>query len=169
MPVNFIHKILTQLNFCFKKMVKINKYHTDIKPRNIFIIYNDEEKNNFDIRLGGCNLSIEQEGINYSSISENGRLEEEEGERNESSYYESDKCFKAPEILEQGNHNKSDLWSIGVLIYYLNFLEYLKNPYNFKKPSDEKLKDLVIKLIEPDIKKRMNWDEYFSHNFFSKY
>ena len=30
MPINFIHKILTQLNVCFKKMVKIDKFHKDI-------------------------------------------------------------------------------------------------------------------------------------------
>ena len=37
------------------KMVKIDKYHKDIKPGNIFIVYTDYEKNNFDIRLGGFN------------------------------------------------------------------------------------------------------------------
>ena len=46
MPVNFIHKILTQLNKCFEKMVKIDKYHKDIKPGNIFIVYINEEKSN---------------------------------------------------------------------------------------------------------------------------
>ena len=50
MPANFIHKILTQLNICFEKMVKMNRFHKDIKPGNIYIIYTNDEKDNFDIR-----------------------------------------------------------------------------------------------------------------------
>ena len=54
-PVNFINKILTQLNFCLKRMHEIGYYHKDIKIGNIYIIYTTEEKNNFDIKLGGFN------------------------------------------------------------------------------------------------------------------
>ena len=153
MPVNFIHKILTQLNVCLKKMVEINRFHKDIKPGNIFIIYTDEEKNNFDIRLGGFNLSINEEDSNHSSCSS----------------CIGDEVFKAPEVLHEGIHNKCDLWSIGVLIYYLYFLKFLKSPLNFKKPSDKDLEDLVTKLIVIKPDKRMSWDDYFSHNFFKKY
>ena len=141
MPVNFIHKILTQLNKCFEKMVKIDKYHKDIKPGNIFIVYTDYEKNNFDIRLGGFNLSIDEEKSN----------------------------LKAPESFFEGNHKKCDLWSIGILIYYLSFLKPLKNPKNFRKPKDEDLKDLITKLVVIPSDERMNWEQYFSHPFFKKY
>ena len=34
----------------------------------------------------------------------------------------------APEIIKEGNiNNKNDIWSLGVIIYYLLFKEY---PYN---------------------------------------
>ena len=85
--------------------------------------------------------------------------------------------FKAPEALEEGNHKKCDLWSIGVLIYYLFFLRcfrisHISKLYEngfYKKLSDNDLKDLVTKLIVIKPEKRMNWEEYFSHNFFKKY
>lgn len=151
MPVNFIHKILTQLNVCFEKMVKLNRFHKDIKPGNIYIIYTNEEKDNFDIRLGGFILSVDEEKSNHSSCSM--------GNDN----------FKAPESSCEGKHDKCDLWSIGVLIYYLYFLKPLKDPFNYKKPIDEDLADLVQKLIVYKAENRMNWKNYFSHPFFKKY
>lgn len=151
MPVNFIHKILTQLNKCFEKMVKIDKYHKDIKPGNIFIVYTDYEKNNFDIRLGGFNLSIDEEKSNHGTSCE------------------GNDYFKAPESFFEGNHKKCDLWSIGILIYYLSFLKPLKNLENFRKPKDEDLKDLITKLVVIPSDERMNWEQYFSHPFFKKY
>ena len=69
----------------------------------------------------------------------------------------------------EGIHNKCDLWSVGVLIYYLYFLKPLRSPLNFKTPNDKDLGDLVRKLIVVNIDKRMNWDDYFSHPFFKKY
>ena len=151
MPVNFIHKILTQLNVCLKKMVKFNRFHKDIKPENIFIIYLNDEKDNFDIRLGGFILSIDEEESNHGSC------------------VLGNDNFKAPEAYKKGNHDKCDLWSVGVLIYYLYFLKPLRDPFNYKKPADKDLRDLIEKLIVYESKNRMNWEEYFSHPFFKKY
>ena len=149
-PVNFIHKILTQINVSLEKMVKINKFHKDIKPGNIFIVYNNEEKDNFDIRLGGFNLSIDEEESNLSSCCA------------------GDEYFRAPEALVEGDHKKCDLWSIGVLIYYLYFLRNLNRPFNFRKPDDPDLKYLTENLIV-DVEERMDWNDYFSHPFFKKF
>ena len=151
MPVNFIHKILTQLNICFQKMVKVNKFHKDIKPGNIYIIYTDDEKDNFDIRLGGFNLNVDEEGSNHSSCCA------------------GDDYFKAPESLFEGKHDKCDLWSVGVLIYYLSFLKPLNNPQKFRKPNDKDLNDLISKLVVIKPEGRINWENYFSHPFFQKY
>ena len=150
-PLNFIHKILSQLNVCFKKMVEINKFHKDIKPGNIYIVYTNDDKDNFDIRLGGFNLSIDEEDDNHSSCCP------------------GDDYFKAPESIYEGKHDKCDLWSIGALIYYLCFFKSLQNPCAFKKPDDKDLKDLIEKLIVVNEEKRLNWDQYFSHPFFKKY
>ena len=76
--------------------------------------------------------------------------------------------FRAPEALVEGEHKKCDLWSIGVLIYYLYFLRNLNRPFNFRKPDDPDLKYLTENLIV-DVKERMDWNDYFSHPFFKKF
>ena len=94
----------------------------------------------------------------------------------------------APEIIqltEEGNYNyKCDLWSLGIIIYELYFKE---KPYKgisefailsqiskfgktkIKKTNDEKLDDLINKLLEKEPEKRISWDEYLNHPFFNTY
>ena len=88
----------------------------------------------------------------------------------------------SPEILKGGENlisNKSDIWSLGIIIYYMLFKEY---PYNGKtefqiikeiesnkqlKPIDNKeLDDLIKKMLVININERISWEEYFQHPFF---
>ena len=88
----------------------------------------------------------------------------------------------APEILKgEEISSKIDIWSLGIIIYYLIFNEY---PYNgeteFKiiqdinsnKPlkiiNDNELNDLVKKMLCVNVKQRISWDDYFNHPFFKK-
>ena len=90
----------------------------------------------------------------------------------------------APEILKGKEYNyKCDLWSIGIIIYKLYFgklpytglneiaiinqIEQLGNKI-LKKTDNKELDDLIIKLLEIDPIKRLNWDLYFNHSFFRK-
>ena len=52
-----IKEILTQLNNTFKIMDKNKIVHRDIRPRNIFIFYQNEEKSEFTVKLGRYILS----------------------------------------------------------------------------------------------------------------
>ena len=72
---------------------------------------------------------------------------------------------------------KSDLWSIGILIYYMFYNEYpfierfyfdiIKNEIQLEKlPLDDDLKFLLENLIKKDINKRLSWEEYFSNPLF---
>ena len=88
----------------------------------------------------------------------------------------------APKILKGEKYNyKSDLWSIGVIIYRLKFVKppfngqteiaLIKNINRFnnnkiKKTGNEELDDLIKRLLEKDYEKRLSWDEYFNHPFF---
>ena len=86
-----------------------------------------------------------------------------------------------PEILK-GNiiNNKSDIWSLGVIMYYMLFKKY---PYEGKteydlikniqlkpnleiKSEDNDLNDLLIKMIKLNANDRISFEEYFEHPFF---
>ena len=92
------------------------------------------------------------------------------------------KEYLAPEILEGKDYNeKCDLWSLGVIIYYLYFKEFpipgnsdyeiVKNCKNIKlkETGDEIFDDLIKKLLNVNVDKRLTWEEYFNHPFFIPY
>ena len=76
---------------------------------------------------------------------------------------------------------KTDLWSLGIIIYNLCFREY---PYNgnstvallnkiqssgqnlLKKTNVLNLDNLIRKLLIVNPKERISWEEYFNHEFF---
>ena len=90
---------------------------------------------------------------------------------------------RSPEIIENYNiHTKSDLWNLGIIIYYLLFKEYpykgineikllndIKSGKILKLSEDNDLNDLINKMICIDLNKRISWDDYFNHSFFKKY
>ena len=76
---------------------------------------------------------------------------------------------------------KCDLWSLGITIYqlYTKELPYeagsekgILNQIDNKGQTvlnvikDDKLKNLLMKLLEKDPKKRYSWDDYFKDPFF---
>ena len=99
-------------------------------------------------------------------------------------HYYSNFNFIAPEILTKQNYNeKSDLWSLGIVIYVLYFRNYpfsgkseteiLKEIKNFFKENliitnNDNLTDLIQKLLIEEPEKRISWNEYFNHSFFKK-
>ena len=88
----------------------------------------------------------------------------------------------APEILEGKEYNtKCDLWSLGVIIYQLytkkfpfegEFDNVILMKINKDRQKvlddikDQKLKDLLSKLLVKNPEKRISWEEYFKHDFF---
>ena len=88
----------------------------------------------------------------------------------------------APEILKGESISKqSDLWSLGIIIYYMLFKEY---PYNgkteyqiiqeinsnkrLKNIGDRELNDLINRMLKINENERISWNNYFNHNFFKK-
>ena len=88
----------------------------------------------------------------------------------------------APELLKRNNYNeKCHLWSLGTLIYVLSFrknpfagdnilevLEKINKEKKLEETNDEDLNDLIKKLLVEDPIKRLNWNEYFNHQFFKR-
>ena len=92
-------------------------------------------------------------------------------------------CYTIPPEIMVGKsyNNKSDIWSLGIIIYYMLYKKYPyegKTEYNLyeniksnkikKFSEDEELNDLLIKMLKEDINERINWEDYFNHSFFNK-
>ena len=151
-----IREIFNQLNNVFKEMRKNNIIHRDLKLDNILI---KNLENGLKIyKLGNfrdTNLSIKAPEI---------------------SLYES---------YRQSYNERCDLWSIGIMIYYIYFkklpIEKYYNRYeeypefyksfvnmisNNLTGMDLQLKDLLSRLLVINPYERISWNEYFNHPFF---
>ena len=149
--------------------------HRDLKPDNIFINYPDlNNKNKFVVKLGDFGFSRE---LN-NSLQANSAI--------------GSPLYASPQLLKNLAYeqkipysSKTDLWSLGVIIYQLYFGEnpfntnvnnkgyagYYNNIINQKKPfkkieENKKLQDLLDKIFEIDEKNRISWNNYFQHPFF---
>ena len=148
-----IKTIFLQLNKAFKIMYEKKIIHRDLKPQNIFIKFISSNKKDFIVKLGDFGISRQYQQKDFSTII---------GTRE----------YMAPEIIYSGKNydpTKCDLWSIGVIIYYLKFNEI---PLAFLsgeipgKFDDENLYDLLKKLIVVKPDERISWKDYFEHPFF---
>ena len=153
---NLIKKIFMQLNLTFKELIEQNIIHNNICPRNIYIKYTNRKKTNFDSILTGYGYYTD-----YSKKCENSFKE-----------FLGTPLFQAPEVLAGNIRKNSDLFSIGVTIYYLYFgkFHFPSDPLEYIKiEEDRQLEDLLKKLLIRDPDKRINWEEYFAHPFFRQY
>ena len=159
--INEIREILIQLNNTFKIMLKENIIHGDLKLNNILISFNKLDKCLIKLSFYDSNQFIKQSNLKSIIINEN-------------------ILTISPEVLKgEKDLSKSDIWSLGIIIYYMLFKEY---PYKGKgeiellkdinsgkvlKLSDnEKLNDLLYKMLKININERISWEEYFNHPFF---
>ena len=164
--IDEIYEIMIQLNNAFNKMRNNRIIHRDLKLENILIKY-DRRNQKKIIKLA-----------DYGS----GRIL---NSLNSSNYIYSNKgtvIYMAPELLKEQKYNyKCDLWSIGIIIYKLRFfnspfpgensialIRFIDKFGNniFKKDKNEDFNNLIKSLLEKNIQKRFNWDQYFNHPFF---
>ena len=153
-----ILSIMEGLNKPFKFMHNNGILHRDIKPENIMIKYVDSSKTKFIPKIGDYGISRELDNGKATTILGSPR-------------------YMAPELLLGADEytSKSDLFSIGVMVYKLYFNEFpFPIPKNNKQTAKKKkdcedkiLDDLLNKLLafEPD--NRISWEEYFEHPFFN--
>ena len=151
---NLIKKIFIQLNDTFKNLYKQGIIHNNICPYNINIKYSNQKKTNFDSILTGYGYTtyFNKLGIIPSL---------------------GTPSFVAPEVSLSNYRQKSDLFSIGMTIYYLYF-GFLPdsnglNELNIKIEEDKQLEDLLKKILKRDPKERISWIKYFDHPFFKQY
>ena len=156
--IDDIKEIFIQINNGLKELYDNQIEHSNLKLSNILISF--EQFNKFLIKLSGFGYKE----VLFSKANDNFLL-----------------LTIAPEILENGHFSlKNDLWSLGIILYYLMFKEYPFNGINeyqlieqikkgkkLKKSKNEEFNDLIEKLLVKDINKRISWENYFKHPFFN--
>lgn len=150
-----VHHYLKDMSEGLKYLRKKNILHRDLKPHNLLI----SEDNT---------LKISDFGL--STILENDKMTET---------FCGSPLYMAPEVLMSNIYGvKSDLWSIGIIMYQL---VYGKHPYVFKNVYDlvrsmneskiefphgqisQNCVSLLKGLLVTDNNKRICWGEFFAH------
>ena len=171
--VKEIYQILSQLNNTFRILKKNNLSHKDLRLEKILIKKGEKEEDTI-YKLTGFELNKSVDKLVGGA----------EGLVNQK--------YKAPEILNNEINNesaeelnlfyqKADIWSLGIIIYILYFGKFpfmgnkanevlsniKKNGTSIDEVNDLDLKDLLKKMLNQKKEERIDWNDYFSHKFFS--
>ena len=161
LSLNEIKSLFRQINAFLYILIVNNITNIGLKPENILLKYKDKSKKEYKIKLNFYILSHELANI----IKHN-----------------NDIIFMAPELIKDIKIvYKSELFTIGVLLYFLFMGKYPfgnnsseiiskfktnNNEFYLEENIDKDLKDLLNKLLQFEPNNRINWDEYFLHDFF---
>ena len=157
--LNLIKDIFKKLNNVLILMEEKNIYHGNIKPNHILIIEKDQKNI----------IPILTDYFQFNSFSKKFDF------------------YIAPEILTNKNNPsenkeisiKSDLWSIGIILYELYFssfpyqtkeeyIDIIKNKKSLtlrKSEKDLNFNDLITNLLIIDNKDRISFQDYINHKF----
>ena len=154
---NVIKDIMKQLIEVLKYIMDNNIVHRDLKPHNILI------NKDYTLKLADFGFAKEfKETLLTDTVC-------------------GSPLYMAPEILNHHKYNiKSDLWSVGVILYEMVMKEHpfkalniteLTNVINKKKPLflnvdiNPECKKLIEKLLIVDSNNRLEWDELYDNNW----
>ena len=158
LDVNAIRDIFNKLNKALVVMNNNNIFHGDLKPEHILISEKDE--NNIEFKF--------TDFFNFNSIIKKYSI------------------YTAPEIQNSTKENnsfdiKSDLWSIGLILYELYFGKIPFEMEDIQKMKDKNYKirlskadkeinfnDLIEKLLKINVNERISFNDYLNHNFWDK-
>lgn len=155
----YCKKYLKQLSCGLEYLLSKNILHRDLKPQNILLT------EAYDIKLtdfGFARIIDKNEMINTLCGSP---------------------MYMAPEIINKRDYNiKSDLWSVGIIMYEMlyghvpfhvnNFIELIKKINNENIVFDSNIiisnecHNLLISLLQKNPTQRINWDAFFIHPWF---
>jgi len=150
---NYINQTLNGLKYLYKK----NILHRDIKPQNILI-------HDYIIKI--CDFGFAKNIKDVDLINT----------------FCGSPLYMAPEMIINREYNdKSDIWSLGVIIYEIIFKRHPYNVHNqtelFVKLKDSndiiiepnRLSDLLSKILVKDPNKRISWEMIFMENWCESY
>lgn len=157
----FIQRYMRQFRDGLKYLANNNIIHRDLKPHNILIT------------KSGI-IKISDFGLAKESITDHPLKQT----------YCGSPLYMAPEMMNYGKYDgRSDLWSIGVIIYEMitgnppfhvkNFAQLkrvIQNdihlPDKFHNLISDLLKKMLENLLQQNPEKRMDWDTFFNHPWF---
>ena len=161
LPESVCQRFLQQLASALQYMREQNVSHLDLKPSNILLKSRKLEV----LKIGDFGLAQHMP------------------EEDTNSTIKGSPLYMAPEIVLRRQYDaKVDLWSVGVILYECLFG---KAPYSSKTMDEliEKIKkdkpieipygtnitsecrDLLVKCLERDVSKRIDFESFFSHPF----
>lgn len=154
---NISQNYFSQIVNGLKVLQEYNIYHRDLKPSNILI-----EENIIYI----CDFGLSKYMDNNSTDIKQSLV--------------GSPLFMSPEIYDKLEYNlKSDLWSLGLILFemlsgynYLtskNIPELMKKVKNNNVPKIDNIsnncENLLLKLLNKNIEKRISWEELFKHKW----
>ena len=143
------------ISFLFKQIISVIAYlhqrniiYCNINPNNITVI-----NNNLDIKITGFSLSKEINSKYSLKLYSNENIQ-----------------FLAPEVFNGSYSFPSDIYSCGVLLYNLFTGEFPLSHKPFEKTEQwknlsNKLKELLVKMLNKDPYKRIKADEVLKHSW----
>ena len=160
LTINEIREMLLELNKCVKEMKEKKIIHGNLKPSNILLSLNKSNINKMNFKISDFGINdlrdVTKMNLNNNQIT------------------------MSPEVLKGEKDkisSKTDIWSLGIIIYYMLFKEFpytISNKNNvkeivikskLKQTYDVKLNDLINKMLVININQRISWEEYYNHPF----
>ncbi|KAH9962640.1 kinase-like domain-containing protein [Russula dissimulans] len=155
--LGYFQQIIAAIDYCHR----FNIAHRDLKPENLLL---DQDKN---IKVADFGMAAWQ--MNNTS----GLLRTACGSPH----------YAAPEVIEGRAYNgsSSDIWSCGVILFALlagrlpfddedlhTLLEKVKiGSYDMPQTIDKRAQDLITRMLEKDVRKRITVEQILLHPFFT--
>lgn len=161
LDIDQIHHYMIQLRDGYQYLQNNNVVHRDLKPQNLLI--------------KDGKIKIADFGLSTNTESHTDLMQTMCGSP----------LYMSPEIIERQKYTaKSDLWSIGIIMYQLiyhthpfqkckNFTELqqkIQNEsivYPDKPPLDSLTRDLLEGLLNKNCHNRISWKQFFQHPWFA--
>lgn len=163
-----------QIKEAMKCLHEHNIIHRDIKPKNLLV--NFKKKRN-SINYNYLDVEIKLADFGFAKELKNNIMTET---------LCGTPLYMAPEIICKNNvHQKSDIWSLGIILYEMAFKQYpfgtpenimeLRKEMDFHYPGIPNTKnvyckhfnELLTKMLHQDPEKRLEWIELFEHKWFN--
>ena len=172
----YIQGYMLQLRDALKYLYDYNIVHRDLKPQNILLT------DPYTIKITDFGLARNTTSLKPSSIARN------ISDQDLFSTFCGSPIYMSPELLNRESYSsKSDLWSVGVILYELitgnppflaKNIQTLVQKVNTEHIDISKIYqtythishdclDLLGKLLNTDKNNRLEWNDYFNHTWFS--